>query len=1007
MQVEARTEGQTSASTGHPAEPQSSDQTDIAAQAPAARATKTTVIPNFSRVLSPANDPPMASRTRSRSARRAGAMRNTTRQEKVKRWEGKTKTVGNWDGLRRDSELWFEDADCLVHLYARGQSRRGPSFRVPFRTLQKNHCDALFSLCFAQMTPTNAGSNMLRRTSNGAAAPTDIPSTCELYIPAPDNSSREDSFQWHVATRNFFAFIFGKPLVGAHLGKSLIDLQERMHLFRSGQTNNHEDFMAYAEKLGYLNFVNCPDYALAMLHYAERYQLQELWIDAFAHCVGMNDNLCLSTEFEPISRVTKALITRAYLEMDLHLGRVMAALSNFLEDDFSSAYLGLSQGARAHLDRFRSFLHSFYVEKFGYWPPPEGSCFSKALYRSMYFDFRSLYDYLVDMESSDSIQSQKLASGGICVLQNVQAFDKRHKNAPLPHPLPRIPEDIAPHNRTQSQRALVAFKLGSKQARTDRYMTTRAALTAATNAHDISVTSSPLVMAYMRFERECAVSQREEKVSIADARKVRWLLIYGVLQMLISAMRAPKEVRDTEEPTYPLCCLITGTPPWKTGTKALKAPVIPSTNAPEEVQPYHSRAITTKGMSQLSTPITPIMNIQPDCEAGDYFTHKSNSPDTGFLQRQLSVEVPAPLRISSPILRNASIRSIKAFSFSPFSSRRNSVVIKPPSQPFCEIIVHGYGNGLNQTILDPPTGTSSPSLGSPLRILTPPPVPPKEPQVPEQVSQQLTATSASQSSKLSHPENTELHFDPIPEIARTPILEAFQIDQMYESSSPEFAEESSSSSASMPLTPIWSSRASSTSSASSAGPVNCTEGYQKEVGALGGLVLLTSPSSKHPPTPASPTSTGLPITSRRGTARFSPSDVPAEVSAGPKPTVEESNIGIALAPPDEVQFTIANEKFTAEEKSKILVRKSFSVESFTLVKKSAEMDIYSALRMLPAHTLDTGLTRIELSSDDEDTAAPSPIVKMPNRLPPEQTEKAKVKQKRLSLRLMGRGKSEK
>ena len=670
--------------------------------------------------------------------------------------------------------------------------------------------------------------------------------------------------------------------------------------------------------------------------------------------------------------------------MDLHLGRVMAALSNFLEDDFSAAYLGLGQGARAHLDRFRSFLHSFYVEKFGYWPPPEGSCFSKALYRSMYFDFRSLYDYLVDMESTESIQSQKPASGGICVLQNVQAFNKRHKNAPLPHPLPRLPEDTTPRNRTQSQRALVAFKLGSKQARTDRYMTTRAALTAATNTHDVSVTSSPLVMAYMRFERECAVRQRDEKVSIADARKVRWLLIYGVLQMLISAIRAPKEVRDTEEPTYPLCCLVTGTPPWKIGTKALKAPVIPSINAPEEASPYPSRATEIVDTPRLATP----MNIQPDCETGDY-----------SLQRQFSVEVPAPLRISSPILRNASIRSIKALSFSPFSSRRNSVVVKPPIQPFCEIIVHGYGNGLNQTILDPPSHTVSPGSGSPLRISTPP-VPPKESQVPEQVNQQLTPISANGSRNLSHrPANLELHFDSIPEIARTPILEAFQVDQMYNPGSPDLVEESSSSSASMPLTPIWSSRASSTSSASSAGPVNCTGSYGGAVGALGGLVLLDSPSSKFSSHIASPS------TSRKRTARLSFSDVPAKVLTGPEPAVGESGVGIALAPPEEVQFTFANEKFIAEEKSRIFVRKSFSIESFTLVKKNAEMDIYSAVKMLPAHTSDTRLNGIQLLPDDEDAAAPSPVVKMPNRLPPELTEKAKVKQKRLSLRLMCRGKS--
>ena len=120
MQAEARTEGQTLASTGHPAESPASDQTHIAAHVPAARSTQTTSIPNFSRVLSPANDPPMTPRTRTRPARRAGAMRNTTRQEKVKRWEGKTRTVSNWDGLRRVGVSQSDSMSQLTLLFCVG-----------------------------------------------------------------------------------------------------------------------------------------------------------------------------------------------------------------------------------------------------------------------------------------------------------------------------------------------------------------------------------------------------------------------------------------------------------------------------------------------------------------------------------------------------------------------------------------------------------------------------------------------------------------------------------------------------------------------------------------------------------------------------------------------------------------------------------------------------------------------------------------------------------------------
>jgi hypothetical protein len=80
----------------------------------------------------------------------------------------------------------------------------------------------------------------------------------------------------------------------------MIDLQERMCLFRSGLVDNHREFLAYADAQGYRDFVDFPDYALAMLYYAEHYKLRDAWIDAFAHCVGMNDKLVLSPEF-PVS----------------------------------------------------------------------------------------------------------------------------------------------------------------------------------------------------------------------------------------------------------------------------------------------------------------------------------------------------------------------------------------------------------------------------------------------------------------------------------------------------------------------------------------------------------------------------------------------------------------------------------------------------------------------------------------------------------------------------------
>ncbi|KAF2815012.1 uncharacterized protein BDZ99DRAFT_435071 [Mytilinidion resinicola] len=919
------------------------------------------------------------------------AMRNPTRQEKVKRWDGETRTVEEWDGLRRDQELWYEQGDCNVHLYARGASRRGPSFRVPFKALRESNCGAMFSLCFAQMASGAPGRRSSRISTTGP---------CELYIPAPDESSREASFQWHLTTRNFFAFVLGKPLVGTYLGKTLVDLQERMHLFRSGQINNHEDFMAYIDDMGYRNFVDTPDYALSMLYYAEHYQLRDLWVDAFVHCVGMNDRLCLSPEFDQIRRVTKALITRAYLEMDLHLGRVAAALSHFLEDDLSTSNLGLSQGARAHLDRFRSFLQSFYVEKFGYWPPPEGASYSKSLYRSMYFDFRSLYDYLVDVESADTIQTQKPASGGICVLQNVHAFDRRHKFTPLPHPLPKLPYVSSQANRTQSQRALVAFKLGSKNAKMDVYLTTRAALIAATNTNDISVTTSPLVVSYMRFERECAVKQREEKVSIADARKVRWLLIYGALQILISAIRAPKEVRDTEEANYPLCCLVAGTPPWKIGAQALKTPAVPSANATEAFTTYLSEVVKPDDDSFLTDDMTPPTNIQPDCEMGDYFTHTNNDVgSTSSLQHQLPVEVPAPLRVSSPILRNTSIKSMKQFAVSRFS-RRNSVLVKTHSQPFCEIIVHGYGNGLNETIVDPPSVTASPRSDSPQRPSSIIPTISMAP-VPDSEALDRPVPKKLGHGRVQRPMHLELNCDSLPDMERTPTLDTFQIHGVQELNAS--GSTSTSSDTSSPMTPVF-SRASSTSSASSYGQSN-KENDNRDVSecsnVLGGLVSMDSPTSKYssaPNSPVSPTARGRKLRFSFGSASSEAAPIDLQ-QVNRAPSLAGFDFGLdstfETAPSIKHCPSFDSYKIPTEAMPQLL-RRSISLESSDTMRKAAPaVDIYAALQMLP-RSATPQKERIEEYAED---SAPSPSVSMPLQLA-SKFQKPNLK-KRLSLRMWG------
>lgn len=721
-------------------------------------------VPNFSRVLQ--------GRSYVSTEQKLGRINPTSRYSMIKpgkasgikRWDPRLRTCLPWDGLRRvssghwvelkpsanmiqDEELWSRGGDCAVHLCGKGRSKRGPSFRISSAALEAANCAGMSDFAFSsspshreRLTPSNSFISMLDDASP-------IDGGLELYIAAPDDALREDALRWHLATRNFFAWLTKKPVVGVSLGVALIDLYDRMRLFRP-ESDNLSDLESYAESLGYLNFVNCPDYALAFLQFAEHSRTPDLWTDAFAHCVGMHDQIPLSSEFDATSMVTKALMARAYLEMDLHLGRVSRALRTFLEAELSSANFGLPVGAQSHMERFRSFLHSFYVNKFGYWPYEQGSTFSKSLLLSMYAEFHQLYEFMVDKGSSNSIHDQTgSAMGGICVRQNIDAFNQRHSYDPLPHPLPLIPEYPKSKRSTQSQRALRSFKLGAKQpSEFERKMTVQSALAMATNSVQPEVLECPLVKDYILFEHEWSIHP-EEKVSVADARKVRWIVIYSILQMLISATRAPKEVRDTGISSYHMCLLTTGTPPW--GIEANLPPSsVSAANGPE---------IDIQARSQFCANVNADgpLNIQPDCELEDYI------PKRSFSEAAMR---PAPLRINTGLISRRD--SIKSFHRNIMSSRskRNSLSISPLTFMAADSVsAAGNGNGLVSTSFQ-----SSSATCTPVNNAAPP----------------------SQSFRSLQPSD----HDNLIEEARTPILDFFTFDGLGDSDSPSSIQSSRPSS---------------------------------------------------------------------------------------------------------------------------------------------------------------------------------------------------------------------
>ncbi|KAI5928461.1 hypothetical protein F4810DRAFT_717053 [Camillea tinctor] len=616
----------------------------------------------------------------------------------VMRWDGASRSSSSWDNLRRDPELWYRDGNCYIHLYGQGHSRRGPAFKVPFSALLEASFHPLIDKFMAQ--------NIVKpdhhtQYDSPVSCHTQRQSRIELYIPAPPHSDKRQSYNYHLATRNLIAFALRRSMVGETLGLALTTLMRSMYEFRTKDVNNVQDMINYLDEEGYLYLKNQPAHALALLHLGETFQLKELYVEALAHCCGMSDWLFVSSGYHHLSPSNRKLIRRTRVEMDQRLGRCGNMLSTFLQDELPDAQLGLFPGARAHLDQFRTLLHGFYAARFGYYPPlavdPLSMIYDAEIFRGMRDDFDALYQYLVDNSLSVSEDSSLLEQGGICTLWSVRSYDARQKFKTLLHPLPLLPD--APQETHSSRRIFWLGKAKSSQTQREK---TYAALLKATNHDKPDILNNELVQAYRRFEENSTCQPLKtgklENLGPTDARKVRWILIYAIYQVLRQATDPPPEVRDSINTPYHLSISTACLPVWdqrQSYTTLIR-------DQAGQITRSSSISTVSWGSGSLS-PSSSCLEIKPDI---DYLAMTKrdeqasrNKETSGGLFRRGS-------NLTRSLSRSLSARrSLRMFTKQPAETptaprRRTS---------YHEILVHGYGNGTHNIKLTPmPTTTSDP-----------------------------------------------------------------------------------------------------------------------------------------------------------------------------------------------------------------------------------------------------------------------------------------------------------
>ncbi|KFH45342.1 hypothetical protein ACRE_038470 [Hapsidospora chrysogenum ATCC 11550] len=615
----------------------------------------------------------------------------------VKRWDGAARTSSPWDGLRKDPELWLRNGNCHIHLYGKGQSRRGPSFKIPFKELLARKC---FPLIERFLVTDGPAPRTLRQLEKWGTDPKQI---VELYIPAPSLANKDQAFVYHVATRNFFAWVLRRSLVGEHLGHALVGLMYSMYEFRADVKDHVADLMDYMDEEGYVDVVNQPINAVAMVQLAETFQMKDLYIRALAHCVGMNDQVCTTSEYQQLSIETKKAIRRAKNDLDSRLDAATDMLTSFLDNELSESHLGIPSGARAHLERFRSFLLSYYTTRFGYYPPRE---FSPSICSVMRDELEALYKLLVDDTYSATEGMPAVASGGICTLQLVQVFDAKHGYEALDNPLPLLPQfDQKNPSRWMPWRARI------DNLRPDQKLLAHTALIKASNWRE-SIFHNDLVKAYRKFEEDLVLgtskADKQEKVSLVDARKVRWILVYATYQVLRSVTGIPSEVFDAGEAPYHVAISTKNLPSWSEAAEDMVDLMKRRTDLAVQSSPSIHWA-DSAGSSGGSEKI----EIKPDI---DYFALKraesiapvDNTGCSSALGRVSAASSTVPTRSNSvarSLSRNGTIRrSMRKFKPRPISPAQEATPLSRPLHH--EIVVQGYGNGLNYVSIAAGTQTA-------------------------------------------------------------------------------------------------------------------------------------------------------------------------------------------------------------------------------------------------------------------------------------------------------------
>ena len=411
----------------------------------------------------------------------------------------------------------------------------------------------------------------------------------EIYIAWPGGNSGIHSTIWHITTRNFFAVMYNaNALVGTTLYEAMSKLFERV--------DTHPDYLdrGYSRVAWISDYIvhhkfddvrNNPSYAASLLAFSELpgVQWREGYTEAFVHCVGMlNMGLQNIPEWRFITAHTKMFLQNANLEMEERVNRAQKWLLSFNFNEMWPVSSAPPSTARACFDRLRKWLCKYYENAFLHWPPTNDQTWlTHDMVVRLRNDFYGLYDYLVDRDvifdgseyrpgqkwaiTSKSGQPFKADAIDLPFTDILLQFDERNNFPHIPHPYPVTPTSVPVSKASRS-----AFTLKKPSSQSEILAQSRRKALSYAEASNVYTLKdqymhTDLVTNFVRFEQADMV----DSLDPYEARRGRWLLIYGVLQVLATVAVDSPNLRYRDGVQYHISPQMKGVVPWsERGTSA-------------------------------------------------------------------------------------------------------------------------------------------------------------------------------------------------------------------------------------------------------------------------------------------------------------------------------------------------------------------------------------------------------------------------------------------------------